>query len=249
MTRNLHARTEIIEITKEAENEELMREVEDFLASADVEPSRIDNQPLEKPDPEFHLDVFSALERFIRDKKRYDSFSTIFISGYLDSVEDEEETEEFLNEIFQADSQDRILDILSKDGFEKEVSGFQKALADVEVDDEFGEVSLESLKAAARFLKTYDVPYSPMEFDDNGDILLEWMLSADIKENHEDDMFWGEGDSHFILRFISANLIEFALSSGAWDGNRERMILSGRLSHNKMCSILDMFRERIISFD
>ena len=244
-----HSRTDTLETKRESENDDLIRQVEEYLASADIESGRIENQPLEEPDPESHLDVFSAIDRFLREWKRPDSFSTIFVSNYLSSVRDAEEAEEFLNEVFQADSQERVLEMLSKDGFEREVSGFQQALADVEEDDGYGDISLDSLKAAARFLISYEVPYSPMEFDNNGDILLEWMLSADKRENHEDDMFWGEGDSHFILRFISANLIEFALSSGVWDGNRERMILSGRLSHSKMDSILDMFRERIISFD
>ena len=177
-----------------------------------------------------------------------EGFSKISISN-LSLIKEKEQTEITLNNIFQADSQDQVLGILSEGGFEREVSEFQQLLAGFGEGDEFGEICFESLKAAARFLVTYDVPYSPMDFDHNGDIVLEWVLSADKEENHEDDIFWGEGDSHFILRFISANLIEFALSSGTWDGDRERMNLSGRLSHSKMDSILDMFRERIISFD
>ena len=228
---------------------EYVEAIEELLNSTDAEADQIENQPLESHDSVQSLDIFEALRRFGESSVDYEKFSRIFVSSYFGLVKNREQIEIALNDIFQSSNQGQVLDILSEVGFEREVSEFQKELAEIEEDDESSKVCFESLKAAARFLVTYDVPFSPIEVDHNGDIVLEWMLSADKEENHEDDIFWGEGDSHFILRFISSNLIEFALSSGPWDGDRERMVLSGRLSHSKMDSILDMFRERIISFD
>ena len=228
---------------------EFVEAIEELLNSTDAEADQIENQSLGNHDSLQSPDIFEALRRFEESRVDYEKFSRIFVSSYFGLVKNREQIESALNDIFQSSNHEQVLDTLFQVGFEREVSEFHKELGEIEEDDESSKVCLDSLKAAARFLITYDVPYSPMEFDNNGDILLEWMLSADKEEFHEDDMFWGEGDSHFILRFISANLIEFALSSGAWDGSRERMILSGRLSHSKMDSILDMFRERIITFD
>lgn len=159
--------------------------------------------------------------------------------------------EKALEKIVFAEDQEKLLDILTERGFSTVVEGFRQYLVRREKSLEDGEspgVNLDSLRAVARFLVSYNLPYSAIKADFEGNADLEWFLSSKRNEDHPDDAFWGEGDGQMILRFVSCKAIEFAVLSGPWVDEKERLSLTGTLSHSKMKSIIDMFKGRMVSY-
>lgn len=161
------------------------------------------------------------------------------------------EKERVLKKISSAKDQEEVLSILTERGLSTVVQGFRQYLTRQEKRLEEGEwsgPSLDSLKALAQFLVSYDLPHSEIKTDFDGNADLEWFLSSKLKEEHPDDEFWGDGDGQMILRFTSSKSIEFAILSGPWGGDKERLSLSGCLSHSKMKTVIDMFSGRMVSY-
>lgn len=161
------------------------------------------------------------------------------------------EKQEALEKIVSAEDQEEVLNLLTERGLSTVVEGFRQYLVRREKSLEEGEspgVNLDSLKAVVQFLVSYDLPHSAIKADFEGNADLEWFLSSRRKENHPDDEFWGEGDGQMILRFVSSKAIEFAVLSGPWVGEKERLSLTGTLSHSKMKAVIDMFIGRVVSY-
>lgn len=158
-----------------------------------------------------------------------------------------------LQELESSENQEKVIDILEESGFYREVEQLHRYLEDRKTSLEDGEypgIQLDSLKAVSQFLIRHDqLPFSAIKADFDGYADLEWFLSSRRHEGDDDDKFWGEGDGQIVLRFVTANLIEFALLSGPWIEEKERLSLTGTLSHTKMKTILDLFTERMVSYD
>ena len=152
-----------------------------------------------------------------------------------------------------SENQDEVLEVLIESGLEREVEELQKYLEVRDSETEDGEcpgIRLDSLKAVSRFLISHeDLPYSAIKADFDGYADLEWFLPSWLQEGEEDDMFWGEGDGQVVLRFVTSNLVEFAMLSGPWTEDAERLSLSGTMSHSKMRAILSLFLARMVSYD
>ena len=171
--------------------------------------------------------------------------------GKKPSSSSAKEKQEALEKIVSAEDQEEVLNLLTERGLSTVVEGFRQYLVRREKSLEEGEspgVNLDSLKAVAQFLVSYDLPHSAIKADFEGNADLEWFLSSRRKENHPDDEFWGEGDGQMILRFVSSKAIEFAVLSGPWVGEKERLSLTGTLSHSKMKAVIDMFIGRVVSY-
>lgn len=164
----------------------------------------------------------------------------------------QDEKEGRTRKLFLAESQEDVLAILGEAGLSEEVEQLRRYLADREEESEEGEypgIRLESLKAVSHFLMSNDdLPFSAIKADFDGFADLEWFLSSRREEGVNDDKFWGEGDGQFVLRFVTPNLIEFAMLSGPWIGEAERLSLSGTMSHSKMRAILDLFIRRMVPY-
>ena len=157
-----------------------------------------------------------------------------------------------LRRISRSESQEDVLVILESAGFSREVEELRQYLTDRKSELEEGDypgIRLDSLKAVSQFLiSNLDLPFSAIKADSDGYADLEWYLSSRRIENDIDNMCWVDGGGQIVLRFVTPNLIEFALLSGPWLDDAERLSLSGTMSHSKMRVILDMFSERMISY-
>ena len=157
-----------------------------------------------------------------------------------------------LRRLSRSESQEDVLVILESAGLSREVEKLRQYLTDRKSELEEGDypgIRLESLKSVSRFLiSNRDLPYSVIKVDHDGYADLEWYLSSRRIENDIDDMCWVDGGGQIVLRFVTPNLIEFAMLSGPWLDDAERLSLSGTMSHRKMRVILDMFSERMISY-
>ena len=164
----------------------------------------------------------------------------------------QDEKERRIRELVSSESQEEVLAILGEAGLSEEVEQLRRFLADREEESEDGEypgIRLDSLKAVSRFLISHDdLPFSAIKADFDGYADLEWFLSSWREEGDDDDMFWGEGDGQVVLRFVTPNLIEFAMLSGPWIGEAERLSLSGTMSHRKMRTIIDLFIGRMVPY-
>lgn len=157
-----------------------------------------------------------------------------------------------LRNLSRAESQDEVLSALEFAGLRREARQLRQYLIGREdefEDGEFPGIRFESLKAVCRFLiSNRDLPHSAIKADSDGYADLEWYLSSRRIENDIDNMCWINGGGQIVLRFVTPNLIEFAMLSGPWLDDAERLSLSGTMSHSKMRVILDMFSERMISY-
>ena len=157
-----------------------------------------------------------------------------------------------VRELESSKNQEEVIAILEKAGLFRQVESFRQHVSDR--NDYVGEsdhpdAKLDSLKAAARFLINYDPPYSDLEADLEGNVEMEWLLSSVSVKPDSDHEFWGEGSGYMAIRFVSSRAIEFAMLSGPWAENRERLKVSGVFSHSKMHSIIKMFRDRVVLYD
>ena len=151
-----------------------------------------------------------------------------------------------------SENEDELLNTLKSGGFSKEAETYRQHLERRKEEFEhceFTNVKFESLKAVARFLVSHDLPFSEINADHEGNADLEWLLSSEQEEDDQDEDFWGDGDGHMILRFVSSKSIRFAILSGPWGESKERLSISGNLSHSKMKAVMDLFKERMVSFD
>lgn len=158
------------------------------------------------------------------------------------------EHETILKGIQQSNSTEEVLLVLKDVGFSRQVESFhQHMLLHQEYEEESNcfYVNLESLKAAASFLVVYAPPYSDLETNSEGNVEMEWLLSSKQNSWDPDESFWEEGEGYMAVCFVSLKAIEFALLSGPWHKGKERLNVSGRLSHSKMNTIINMFAERM----
>lgn len=154
--------------------------------------------------------------------------------------------------VMRSTSQEEVLLALRESGafgLAEYLQGYlERRKADLE-EGEYPGIRLDSLKAAVRFLLLYDdLPYSAIRADFDGYAYHGWFLSSRHSERHEDDVFWVDGDGQITLRFVTLNLIEFAMISGPWLDGAERLSLSGTMSHSKMKIIIGMFFRRMVSY-
>ena len=170
----------------------------------------------------------------------------------LESPE-QEEMERNLRRLAQSDSHDDVLAALDSAGYSKQVEQLRHHLVERDAILEDGEqpgIRFESLQAVARFMvSNRDLPFSSIKVDFSGSADLSWYLSPRRQEHDGDDMFWIDGGGQITLRFVTPNLIEFAMLSGPWTNGAERLSLTGTMSHMKMRAILDMFSNRMISYN
>lgn len=171
----------------------------------------------------------------------------------MSDYSDQAEKEKSLRKLEKAKDQDEVMKVLKDAGFSKQVEKLRQHLIDRKEELEDGEhadIRFESLRAVSRFLISYrDLPFSVIKVDSDGFADLEWFLSARHIENDIDNICWIDGGGgQIVLRFVTPNLIEFAMLSGPWLDDAERLSLSGTMSHSKMRVVLNMFSERIISY-
>ncbi len=171
----------------------------------------------------------------------------------LEFIHRDPKKEKGLRLVRNSRDEEELLNALVEVGFSDQVEQFHKYLERRKENLDEGEhpgFIFETLKAAARFLvENDDLPFSAIKSDFEGNADLEWFLSSRRTEDHEDDMFWGEGDGQIVLRFVSPTLIEFAMLSGPWDDERERLSLSGTMSHSKMKTIVELFTKKLVGYD
>lgn len=172
--------------------------------------------------------------------------------GVRQSLIEEDIKKRLLREVVLSENQEEVLAILERAGLLRQVESFHQHLSDrndyVRESDHPG-ARLESLKAASRFLINYDPPYSDIEADLEGNVEMEWLLSSKPVKPDIDHDFWGNGSGYMAIRFVSSRAIEFAMLSGPWAENKERLKVSGTFSHSKMHSIIKMFRDRVVLYD
>ena len=165
---------------------------------------------------------------------------------------DQKEREKNLRKLEKSKNQDEVLAILEAAGYSRQVDQLRQYLVDREEgleEDEHPGVRFDSLRAVSRFLiSQQDLPFSAIKADYDGYADLEWFLSSRREEGDDDDIFWGKGDGQIVLRFVTPDMIEFAMLSGPWVEGAERLSLEGTLSHGKMRIILDMFLKRMVSY-
>ena len=166
---------------------------------------------------------------------------------------EQEEMERNLRRLAQSDTQEDVLAALDSAGYSKQVEQLRQHLVERDTILEDGEhpgIRFESLRAVARFMvSNRDLSFSSIKVDFSGSADLSWYLSPRRQEHDGDDMFWIDGGGQITLRFVTANLIEFAMLSGPWTNGAERLSLTGTMSHKKMRVILDMFSNRVISYN
>ena len=174
--------------------------------------------------------------------------------GILDLWEDidQEEREENLRRLEMADSEDKVFWVLELEGLFREAGQLRQYLKDRRgslEEEEYPGIRIESLKAVSRFLiLNRGLPFSAIKADYDGYADLEWYLSSKRQEGDEDDLHWVDGGGQIVLRFVTPNLIEFAMLSGPWLDGAERLSLSGTMSHKKMRTIIDMFVGRMVAY-
>lgn len=164
----------------------------------------------------------------------------------------QKEREKNLRKLSQSETQEDILMTLESAGFSKEVEQLRQYLEDRATRLEEGEhpgIRLESLRAVSRFLIShYDLPFSAIRSDFDGYADMEWYLSSEHEDGDEDDLFWVDGGGQIVLKFVTPNLIEFAMLSGPWLDCAERLSLTGTMSHSKMKVIIEMFIGRMVAY-
>ena len=156
-----------------------------------------------------------------------------------------------LAEIQHSKNEEEVLRILKGAGFSRHVESFRQNIMDYQEYEEEGEqpgVNLDSLKAVARFLVNHRPPYSDIDMDADGNVGMEWLLSSSQGGLDPDAQFWGEGEGYMAIRFVSSKAIEFAMLSGPWHEGKERMNVSGRFSHSKINTIVEMFAGRMVEY-
>ena len=158
---------------------------------------------------------------------------------------------DILGQIQHAKNEEKVLHIMGRAGFSRQAESFRQDLMDCLENEEEGEhpgVNLDSLKASARFLVNCSPPYSDLDMDADGNVGMEWLLSPSQAERDPDAEFWGDGQGYMAIRFVSSKAIEFAMLSGPWHEEKERLNVSGRFSHRKMNKIVEMFAERMVEY-
>lgn len=177
--------------------------------------------------------------------------STIYLAMWESS--EQKEREKNLRKLEKAETQDEVLAVLKGAGFSKQEKKLRQDLADRKEGLEDGEhpgIRFESLHAVARFMvSNHELSFSSLKVDFSGSADLSWYLSPRQQEHDGDDKFWVDGGGQITLRFVTPNLIEFAMLSGPWTNGAERLSLTGTMSHKKMRIILDMFSKRMISYN
>lgn len=165
---------------------------------------------------------------------------------------DHKEREENLRKLEESASQDDVLTVLKVAGFSRQVEQLRQHLVNRDAmleDGEYPGIRFESLQAVSRFLISHsDLPFSAIRSDYDGNADLEWYLSPERAEDDEDDLFWVDGGGQIVLKFVTLNLIEFAMLSGPWLDGAERLSLSGTMSHSKMKIIIEMFIGRMVAY-
>ena len=165
---------------------------------------------------------------------------------------DQKEREENLRKLEKSESQDDVLTVLEVAGFSRQVEQLRQHLVNKDAmleDGEYPGIRFESLQAVSRFLISHcDLPFSAIRSDYDGNADLEWYLSPEREEGDEDDLFWVDGGGQIVLKFVTLNLVEFAMLSGPWLDGAERLSLSGTMSHSKMKIIIEMFIGRMVAY-